>query len=130
MVYGRYRRLCDIGESQLTENVRCRNGSRSYCSPGRRRRAGYSTGRYGDCDLANPFDSDLYRSIFPLSEYEVLNAKLDDLNAALDAIEQKNDRIYKEFFQLMQSNNEIREELQKEIQKTTGNEGNNSTEKQ
>lgn len=45
----------------------------------------------------------------------MLDAQLDDLNSALDAIEQKNDQIRAEFFKLLQSNKEIREELKKEM---------------
>ncbi|XP_077284587.1 uncharacterized protein LOC143910094 [Arctopsyche grandis] len=48
-------------------------------------------------------------------EFDMLDARLDDLNTVLDAMEMKNDRIHAEFAKLLQSNKEIREELKKEI---------------
>lgn len=49
-------------------------------------------------------------------EYQMLDAKLDDLNIALDLIEKKNDKIREEFLKLLHSNQQIREELKQEKQ--------------
>lgn len=50
----------------------------------------------------------------------MLDAKLDDLNIALDLIEKKNDKIREEFLKLLHSNKQIREELKQEKQGENG----------
>ncbi|CAG9099510.1 hypothetical protein JYU34_002637 [Plutella xylostella] len=47
-------------------------------------------------------------------EYVTLDSKLDELNIALDFLEQKNDDIHKKLKELLESNRAIREELKNE----------------
>lgn len=42
----------------------------------------------------------------------MLNSQLDALNSVLDRIEQKNDSIHSQLLQLLQSNRDIRAQLQ------------------
>ncbi|RZC38426.1 UPF0184 domain containing protein [Asbolus verrucosus] len=46
------------------------------------------------------------------SEGKMLDNQLDALNSALDDIEQKNDNIHAQLLQLLQSNREIRKQIQ------------------
>lgn len=55
----------------------------------------------------------------------MLDAKLDDLNIALDLIEKKNDKIREEFLKLLHSNKQIREELKQENQRENGTDSKN-----
>lgn len=52
--------------------------------------------------------------MYNLSEYLSLDSKLDELNSALDYLEQKNDDIHERLKELLQSNIEIRQELRNE----------------
>ncbi|KOB76885.1 Uncharacterized protein OBRU01_04961 [Operophtera brumata] len=54
-------------------------------------------------------------------EYDTLDSTLDELNTALDFLEQKNDNIHVQLQELLQSNIEIRQELQKEKTDTSAN---------
>ncbi|CAB3231117.1 unnamed protein product [Arctia plantaginis] len=49
-----------------------------------------------------------------VEEYHSLDSKLDELNSALDYLEQKNDDIHERLKELLQSNIEIRQELRNE----------------
>ena len=44
----------------------------------------------------------------------MLDSKLDELNSALDYLEQKNDNIHERLKELLQSNKDIRQELRQE----------------
>lgn len=61
----------------------------------------------------------LYCCLF--TEYIMLDSKLDELNSALDYLEQKNDDIHERLKELLQSNIEIRQELRNENAETSGN---------
>ncbi|KAJ8729486.1 hypothetical protein PYW08_001067 [Mythimna loreyi] len=56
-----------------------------------------------------------------VEEYIMLDSKLDELNTALDYLEQKNDDIHERLKELLQSNREIRQELRNENTEPTGN---------
>lgn len=45
-------------------------------------------------------------------EFNAINNQLDALNSALDDIEQKNDDIHAQLLQLLQSNREMRKQIQ------------------
>lgn len=45
-------------------------------------------------------------------EFQAINNQLDALNTALDDIEQKNDNIHARLLQLLESNKEIRQQMQ------------------
>ncbi|KAJ0181790.1 hypothetical protein K1T71_002512 [Dendrolimus kikuchii] len=47
-----------------------------------------------------------------VEEYQLLDSTLDDLNSALDYLEQKNDDIHEKLKELLQSNIDIRQQLQ------------------
>lgn len=49
-------------------------------------------------------------------EFNALNNKMDELNSALDNIEQKNEVIYSELLKLLQANREIREQMESQSQ--------------
>lgn len=51
----------------------------------------------------------------------MLDSRLDELNTALDFLEQKNDNIHEQLQELLQSNIEIRQEMQKEKTETSAN---------
>ena len=46
--------------------------------------------------------------IFSFLAFRALDAQLDQLNSALDALEEKNDRIHEKAKDLLQSNREVR----------------------
>ncbi|CAH0700673.1 unnamed protein product [Spodoptera exigua] len=56
-----------------------------------------------------------------VEEYIMLDSKLDELNSALDYLEQKNDDIHERLKELLQSNIEIRQELRNEKAEVSGN---------
>ncbi|CAH0558072.1 unnamed protein product [Brassicogethes aeneus] len=49
-------------------------------------------------------------------EFERLDSTMDELNSALDAIEQKNDNIHAQLLQLLHANREVRQQLGTEAQ--------------
>ena len=46
------------------------------------------------------------------AEFQALNKKLDQLNSALDNLEEKNDNIHAELIELLKSNREVRKQIQ------------------
>lgn len=56
-----------------------------------------------------------------ITEYNLLDSKLDELNSALDFLEQKTDDINEKLKQLLQSNIEIRNEIRSENLKSIDN---------
>lgn len=62
-----------------------------------------------------------------VEEYQQLDSTLDDLNTALDYIEQKNDDIHEKLKELLQSNINIRQELRSQnLEKSVSDETSNN----
>lgn len=51
-----------------------------------------------------------------VTEFNVINGQLDALNSALDDIEQKNDNIHARLLSLLQSNRDIRVQMQQTVE--------------
>ncbi len=66
-------------------------------------------------DLQPTFGMSRILSALLLPEYENLNSTLDQLDSCLDVLEQQNDSLYERMLQLLESNRQTREELQREI---------------
>jgi len=59
-------------------------------------------------------DDDEYEDLEDEQEYSMLDKQLDDLNSALDALEQKNDSITSQLLQLLHNSRQVRQELAEE----------------
>jgi vacuolar-type H+-ATPase subunit D/Vma8 len=55
-------------------------------------------------------------------DYSALNKQLDDLNSALDILEQKNDNITVQLLELLQNSREVRKNLADEREQAQSNE--------
>lgn len=58
-------------------------------------------------------------------EYYLLDSKLDELNDALDYLEQKNDDIHERLKELLQSSIDIRQEMRNDMAESSGTQKNN-----
>uniref|UniRef100_A0A6M2DIM8 Protein photinus pyralis n=1 Tax=Xenopsylla cheopis TaxID=163159 RepID=A0A6M2DIM8_XENCH len=62
-------------------------------------------------NIDNPENEELAEGTISAEEMNALDCKLDELDSALDFIEEKNDSIYNQLLTLLQSNKEIRKQL-------------------
>ncbi|KZC05064.1 UPF0184 protein C9orf16 [Dufourea novaeangliae] len=63
-------------------------------------------------DDENEWGNEIVEENYNDTEFEALNAQLDQLNSVLDNLEQKNDVIHAELIELLQSNKEARRQFQ------------------
>lgn len=64
--------------------------------------------------LVNKIHIFIYKNLITISDVERLNTQLDQLNNALDVLEQKNENIQARLLELLKSNKELREEQSRE----------------